>query len=130
VITLAANERGAITVTPRPELRGVTGISSGGYAWSATCGLADHHVACWSTFGGTDHHGVLGRDSKTADPTTSPAPIAAPITATSVSAGNRHVCAIDADGAVWCWGDDGGGGLGRGRAMLRATPSRVVDIGP
>ncbi len=40
-----------------------------------------------------------------------------------VSAGQRHTCAIDVDGALWCWGTDGEGSLGLGVADSTARPS-------
>jgi alpha-tubulin suppressor-like RCC1 family protein len=46
----------------------------------------------------------------------------------SVGAGGRHTCAVQQDGALFCWGDNQAGQLGTGSAgptADRATPQRV-----
>ena len=48
--------------------------------------------------------------------------------APSVSAGNRHVLALGADGVVRAWGDDSSGQLGLGRALLVTAPARVAGL--
>ena len=46
----------------------------------------------------------------------------------TVAVGGRHVCALDARGAVWCWGNNDYGQLGDGTTERRLTPVRVADI--
>ncbi|MCA9678551.1 MAG: hypothetical protein H6708_17420 [Kofleriaceae bacterium] len=55
----------------------------------------------------------------------------------AISQLHRQACALDLDGAVWCWGDHRGGALGRGTvdADLAPTsdygqPARVVGLPP
>jgi len=48
--------------------------------------------------------------------------------APAVSAGDRHVLALAADGTVRAWGDDSSGQLGLGRTLLNATPKAVIGI--
>ena len=46
----------------------------------------------------------------------------------TVAVGGLHVCALDARGAVWCWGNNDYGQLGDGTTERRPTPVRVADI--
>ena len=119
------------TVTPQPLLGKLANLSNGGYAWSSACGLRDGKAWCWLPWGGDhDSFGASGRDQMGRADFATPAALDAIGPAIAVAAGNAHACAIDKDGALWCWGDDRGGGLGRGRVVHRTTPERVVGIGP
>ena len=53
-----------------------------------------------------------------------PAPIHAPAPP-SVVAGGTHTCALNADGAVSCWGGDDRGQLGIGSTAREAAPTRI-----
>ena len=64
-----------------------------------------------------------------------PAPIAAPLAAPpalvprgSITAGEHHVCAVDAAGQVACWGKGGSGRLGVPDDADRLTPSVVPGL--
>jgi alpha-tubulin suppressor-like RCC1 family protein len=53
------------------------------------------------------------------------APVDAPPTPRrwrQLSAGHRHTCGLDPDGALYCWGDNEHGKLGIGSTERRATP--------
>jgi hypothetical protein len=124
---------------PQPALRGITGITFGGMPWSASCGIKAARVVCWADDRDyKDAHGVLARDPAAASDKAidkaidkaQPAAIAGDLQATSVSVGETHACATDRAGALWCWGDDHHGQLGRGRIVDHAPPVRVVGIGP
>lgn len=124
VVEIERTEKKTWTVTPLPALAGITNIDTGGYAWSPTCGLQGAHGVCWLAFGGgKDGRGVLARSSKVA--TWTPAPVEGIGDVRAISAGNSHACAIDTSDAVWCWGDDRDGQLGRGRVTRRDEPARV-----
>lgn len=78
-----------------------------------TCGVTtDGDVYCW----GENHGGQLGVPSVPADfaPHATPLRVSTAVPFRSVSAGSQHTCAIDADGAAWCWGLQLGGSLGNG----------------
>jgi alpha-tubulin suppressor-like RCC1 family protein len=46
-----------------------------------------------------------------------------------ITAGPLHTCALDANGAVRCWGDNSNGELGIGSIQPRAQPVQVVGLG-
>jgi len=49
----------------------------------------------------------------------------------ALAAGAAHSCLVRADGAVFCWGDDRSGQLGRGTPMGRSTvPVQVAGVAP
>jgi alpha-tubulin suppressor-like RCC1 family protein len=50
-------------------------------------------------------------------------------TAAAIAVGSNHVCALRDDGAVWCWGRDGGyGQLGDGTTDLHLDPRPVPGL--
>jgi alpha-tubulin suppressor-like RCC1 family protein len=49
-------------------------------------------------------------------------------TATKVSVGNRHACAVTAAGGAVCWGDNTWNQLGDGTTTSRATPAPVSGL--
>ncbi|MBX3158088.1 MAG: hypothetical protein KF773_19120 [Deltaproteobacteria bacterium] len=118
-------------IAPHGKLAGITSIGDGGFAWSPACGLRGGAVVCWNESGGKDAFGVLGRGAA-ASPgdTRHPEPLRPELRATAVAAGYAHACAVDEAGAVWCWGDDRDGGLGRGRVVHAPQPTPVVELGP
>ena len=44
-----------------------------------------------------------------------------------ISCGGRHAAALDRDGGLWTWGDNGGGRLGHGDGEDRSLPTRVAN---
>ena len=46
--------------------------------------------------------------------------------ATTVAAGDQHACALDPDGAAWCWGYNRMGQLGDGTLEARLEPTPVA----
>ena len=51
-----------------------------------------------------------------------------PLSATAVAAGDSHTCALLANGAVSCWGQNNSGQLGDGTLTNRTTPATVSGL--
>ena len=115
-------------------------ISAGG---GHTCAILDDgSVRCWG-YGYSGQLGYDGRSSLGDTPATTPDRLP-PVnlgpgrTATAISAGGRHTCAILDDGTVRCWGNGGSGRLGYGDASnigdgapdLSVAVAGPVDLGP
>ena len=78
-----------------------------------TCALlSTGNITCW----GRDNAGQLGNGAGTDNINTPPAPITLPgtATATAITAGANHTCALLNDGNITCWGNDIYGQLGNG----------------
>lgn len=86
-------------------LTGVTAISPGGIH---TCALATGGAFCWG------FPGYVG-DGNGSDNRFSPTAIAGAFVA--IDAGDTHTCAVDAAGAVSCWGNCGRGQCGDGSTL-------------
>ncbi len=87
-----------------------------------TCGLDNGgHVLCW----GENNRGQLGNG--TTDATEIPQRVLVPpgVVFQQVSAGSEHTCAVDEDGAVWCWGRNNHGQLGDGTTTDSLVPVQV-----
>ena len=89
-----------------------------------TCAtLADGTVQCW----GYNGDGQLG-DGTTATKRLTPVLVSGITTATSVSAGVIHNCAMLADGTAQCWGGNNKGQLGDGTTTNSNIPVQVSNI--
>lgn len=86
------------------------------------CVIVDKSVYCW----GDNATGQLG----TFDVTSSSTPLRVPIisTATAVSAGYGHTCALLEDKTVWCWGSNAQKQLGFASGSSSATPRQVAGL--
>ena len=81
-------------------------------------------VWCW----GSDSGGELGNDGGNAF---YPSPVQAQGMADmkGIAAGTGHTCAIDKFGGVWCWGANGSGQAGLGKAQgMAKTPGQVPGM--
>jgi alpha-tubulin suppressor-like RCC1 family protein len=100
-----------------------TAISAGAFH---TCALlSSGQVTCW----GENGDGQLG-NGNTSDVTSPPTPVVLPggATATAISAGNSHTCAVLSSGQVTCWGNDLSGQLGNGPASSADVTSPPPPI--
>lgn len=96
-----------------------------------TCAvLRSGRVKCWGeNYGGqlgnlAAHYGQYGL----AERSLTPVQVSGITTATQVSAGKRHACALLSDGRVKCWGDNGYGQLGDGGKAVNPTPVDVIGL--
>lgn len=108
-----------------PQVPGmVSAVTLGGYF---SCALSEGVVWCW----GNNQYGQLG------DGTTTTRSLPAPVTGLpagirKLAAGERHACAIDGSGELWCWGDNERGQVGvaiTGAPPFEALPRRVETLG-
>lgn len=73
---------------------------------------------------GFNDSGQLGDSTKTTSGLPVGSAVTAGLSATDVSAGTTHSCAV-MDDAAWCWGDNSSGQLGNGTQTSDPTPQRV-----
>jgi alpha-tubulin suppressor-like RCC1 family protein len=112
----------ATTAIPA-QVQGLPGpavqLVSGG---NTTCALTEAGRAyCW----GSDAAGQVRLSSTLAFPT--PALVAGLPPITQISAGGgRHSCALAADGAAWCWGNNESGQLGNATQITASEPVQVL----
>jgi alpha-tubulin suppressor-like RCC1 family protein len=88
------------------------------------CGVGLLGVACW----GANHVGQLG-DGTTASSNVPVDVSLAGFTPVSVGVGFQHACAIDVNGAAFCWGGNSNAQLGNGNANLGANGPVAVAAG-
>ena len=95
--------------------------------YNHTCALLNTgNITCW----GRDNSGQLGNGTTTGDITTPPDPITLPTdtTATAITAGDNHTCALLNTGNITCWGNDTSGQLGNGNTTgnITAPPDPIT----
>ena len=106
-----------------PEVAGATVVSS---AISTTqllvaCAVVRGGAQCW----GENSQGALG-DGTLASRSV-PAPVLGLASGVAdISAGGNHACAVTTAGAVWCWGDNSRGALGRPSQSLSLSSTPVA----
>lgn len=96
------------------------------YHWGHGCALlAGGAVRCW----GSNSSGQLG-NGVVASPWDAVTPVAVSgmVDATAIAAGGQHSCAVLANGAVQCWGDNESGQLGNGANGFSGVPVSVAGI--
>lgn len=106
----------------------VSGLTSGVVAVAAgenhSCALrSTGEVRCW----GRNNQGQLGDGTTTNRHT--------PVTVSgltsgviAIAAGSAHTCALESDGDVRCWGDNGYGQLGNGTTVDRYVPTLYTSL--
>jgi alpha-tubulin suppressor-like RCC1 family protein len=104
-------------------LSGATAISGG--LWHTCAVIANGGVRCW----GENNSGQLGNGATLPAPDSiSPQAVAGVSGAVSVSAGYDQTCAVQATGAVSCWGGNVSGQLGGSAGSASSTAVTVPDV--
>ena len=112
--------------------RTAVAISAGG---AHTCAILDNgSVRCWG-FGANGQLGYGNPFNVGDSPTNTPDQVGAVDlglgrTATAISAGSRHTCAILDNGSLLCWGYGRNGRLGYGNANDVGDPATPGSVGP
>jgi alpha-tubulin suppressor-like RCC1 family protein len=90
---------------PQPVAGGLaaTRLSAGTH----TCAIASDGAYCW----GPSTHGTLG-NPEAGDLAPAPVPVAGGESFRHIVVGHYHACALDGEGAAWCWGSNATGALG------------------
>jgi alpha-tubulin suppressor-like RCC1 family protein len=86
-----------------------------------TCGeTANGEVYCW----GSNVDGQLGIGQKGVGQDSTPAPVISSVPLGHIAPAFLHSCALDPNGAAYCWGDNRWGGLGTGDTIshFQAVP--------
>jgi alpha-tubulin suppressor-like RCC1 family protein len=125
-----SNEIGQLGDTTNVPLRARPTAVAGGHTFSAlsagglhTCGVTETRlIYCWG----------LNTSQQLGDSTFSSGPTPRPVIAraffmqfVAVAAGYEHTCGRIAGGAVYCWGYNGGGGLGNNTTTNQPIPTIV-----
>lgn len=126
------NVRGQLgdgTVINRPAPVDVAGLASDVVAVAAghyhSCArLTGGTVQCW----GDNYHGQLGVGVESYGQTTPGPALALGAGATQIAAGRAHACAIVADGALVCWGNNDWGQVGNGSVAAPTFGRAPVDV--
>ena len=116
---------GSTTSSSSPvSVSGISNATSVSVGYDYSCAmLSSGAVQCW----GWNTYGQLGNGSTT-DTSNPVSVIGISSSATSVSAGDVHSCAVLSSGAVQCWGENGSGQLGNGNTTNSQTPVAVTGL--
>jgi alpha-tubulin suppressor-like RCC1 family protein len=119
---------GTTTASGSPvAVSGNLGFASISVGERHACGLTTAGIAyCW----GYNRQGQLGATTSelcgTQPCSTTPVQVSGGFTFTELAAGGFHTCGLTADGAAYCWGWNGWGGLGDGTTTDSNTPVAVA----
>jgi alpha-tubulin suppressor-like RCC1 family protein len=115
---------GRATPSQVPNLTGVTAIASGSLHTIAL--KADGTVWTW----GDNQDGQLGAGTASAMPQVNPVQVPSLKDVVYIAAGGGHSIAVDRNGSVWVWGNNGSGQLADGTATMRPAPVQASVSGP
>ncbi len=125
--TSGALGTGTLDSTSVPEAVRLVGAASwvgAGLATSCAVWGLGGSVWCW----GSNLGGRLGVGLSEADLTESPTPLAVTLeSAVSLDVGRGHVCAVESNGIMVCWGRNSDGQLGTGDTLDASVPREVVS---
>jgi alpha-tubulin suppressor-like RCC1 family protein len=100
-----------------------TDVAVGHYMACAV--LSNGRVNCW----GYGSEGQMGNGPPTNGTNSTPVQVSSLTTATQITAGYRHFCALTSGNTVYCWGWNANGQLGDNSTTSRSTPVQVVGVG-
>ena len=86
-----------------------------------TCGISSGQAFCW----GSNGNGQLGSGSLDSIPHDTPQAVSSSETFVAISAGGDHTCALNATGAVFCWGGNESVESGKADGFPVVVPTRV-----
>lgn len=86
--------------------------------------LSDQSVKCW----GRNDLGQLGNGDINLNDSSTPVTVSGITTATAISAGSFHACALLSDQSMRCWGSNSNGKLGNNSLTNSSTPVVVSDM--
>ena len=91
-----------------------------------TCGLNGGEAYCW----GYNSDNQSGPDPLNKRSVKVPTTMGSNSVFTAITLGERHSCALDDDGAAWCWGSNSSATLGNGKSNFSTKseiPVKVAD---
>ncbi len=86
---------------------------------------SDGSMRCW----GLNTYGEFGNGTTSSSMTFAAVPSLDFGFVTQISLGARTSCALTADGAAWCWGENISGALGVGDSVNRTSPTPLASLG-
>ncbi len=112
----------AAASSPVP-VTGLSGVQALAASNSTTCALlAGGTVRCW----GYNFYGALGAGIAETQNSSVPVDVVGLSTVTAITGGSEAMCALRADGAVWCWGRNTLGELADGTLTNRTVPGAAT----
>jgi len=85
---------------------------------------AGGQLRCW----GENDRGQLGLGTSSASPEPTPVAVPGMVDVVDACAARNHVCAVRADGSLWCWGNPEQGRLGFASVVDVPSPRQVPDL--
>ncbi len=115
---------GTFALVPVP-VNGLTGAVALAAGYGHTCAvLSNATMRCW----GENREGQLGNGTTANPGTAQPVAVSGITSATAVTTGAYHTCALLGNGTVRCWGRNNQGQLGNGTYSTSSTPVAVSGL--
>ena len=122
--TLITASMDGVSVSTTLVLIGWAQVDAG---YSASCGLtSDGRLYCWGPSAAALFGDAPASTCFESECYPTPVAVSPGMRFSSVSVSGAHACALDMNGAAWCWGNNHNGELGDGSLETRTTPTRVL----
>ena len=116
---------GPLTDSTPTTVPGLTDVEQVATMYLHTCArTSTGAVWCW----GYGSSGQLGSDISPDTTAATPQQVPGLTDAATIAVGSHHSCAADGNGAVWCWGANNHGQLGRGDQTATTTVETVPSL--